>query len=106
MFDTIFQYALGNFNFGYVISINLLAYGLITIISKIKKKDLTKSFKVFTTIVVSIIMFVIYKYNSMIETDVLVNSTILAPVAWDWVIKPICKLIKIDYKNIGKDEID
>lgn len=99
MFDIVFQYAVGNFNFGYVLSINIIAYALILICSKVRKKELTKLIKVILTILVSIIMFILYKLYTQIETDVLINSSILAPVAWDWIIKPICKLLKIDYND-------
>ena len=32
---------------------------------------------------------------------ILLNSAILAPVFWSWIIKPICKYFKIDYKDIN-----
>ena len=30
----------------------------------------------------------------------LLNSSILAPVFWTWILKPICKKLDIDYKKI------
>lgn len=99
MVNQIIDYALNNFNFGYVISINILAYIIISLISHISKQQIKKIIKILITCAISIIMFIIYKLCSNIETDILINSTILAPVAWDWIIKPIFEKLKIDYNN-------
>ena len=36
------------------------------------------------------------------NTTILINSAILAPVAWSWIFKPILKKIGVDYKKIDK----
>ena len=99
MIENIIDYAIGNFNFGYIISINVLSYLVIHLIGLILKKTIKKGYKILVTVIVSICMFVLYGQISDIQTDILVNSTILAPVSWDWLIKPICVRFKIDYKN-------
>ena len=33
------------------------------------------------------------------NTTILINSAILAPVAWSWIFKPILKKIGVDYKQ-------
>lgn len=99
MIESVFDYTLNNFNFGYVISINLISYFIIQIINYFKKSSIPKVFKIGITIIVSISMFLLYRQISDIPIDILINSSILAPVAWDWIIKPICKLLKIDYNN-------
>ena len=35
------------------------------------------------------------------DVKTLINSAILAPVLQSWIMKPICKHFKIDYKNIN-----
>ena len=35
-----------------------------------------------------------------IDLKLVFNSAILAPVFWSWIMKPICKHFKIDYKQI------
>lgn len=98
------SFILNNFDFGFVISINIITYAIVKIIENITKKQVKKLFKIIATIIITIIFdFVFIKYTE-IDKQILLNSSILAPVAWDWVIKPICKLIKIDYKNLDKDE--
>lgn len=97
--EQIFQYVATNFDFAFVISINVVAYLIITLIGYITKKEVNKAIKIGITIGVSIILFFLYGGITDVNKEVLLNSSILAPVAWDWVIKPLCKWIKIDYKQ-------
>lgn len=97
--EQLFQYVATNFDFAFVISINVVAYLIITLIGYITKKEVNKAIKIGITIGVSIILFFLYGGITNVNKEVLLNSSILAPVAWDWVIKPLCKWIKIDYKQ-------
>ena len=97
--EQLFQYVATNFNFAFVISINVIAYLIITLIGYLTKKEVTKAIKICITIGVSIALFFLYGGITDISKDILLNSSILAPVAWDWVIKPLCKWIRIDYKD-------
>ena len=99
MIELILSYISDSFDFGYIISINLLVYFIIKAIEYFKKDKSTKFIKILTTILVTIIMAFVYKFTTEIDNEKLINSSILAPVAWDWVIKPLCKLVKIDYKE-------
>lgn len=99
MIENIIDYTINNFNFGYVISINVLAYLIIQLIGYFAKKKINKGVKIVITCICSICMFLLYGHISDIETDVLVNSTIIAPVTWDWIIKPLFKKFNIDYKE-------
>ena len=101
--EQLFQYVATNFDFAFVISINVVAYLIITLIEYITKKGIAKAIKIGVTIGVSIILFFLYGGITDISKEVLLNSSILAPVAWDWVIKPLCKWIKIDYKQKETD---
>lgn len=104
MIQELGSFILNNFDFGFVISVNIITYAIIKIIESITKKQVKKLFKIIATIIVTIgFDFICIKYTE-IDKQILLNSSILAPVAWDWVIKPLCKLIKIDYKNLDKEE--
>lgn len=103
MIQELGSFILNNFDFGFVISVNIITYAIIKIIESITKKQVKKLFKIIATIIVTIgFDFICIKYTE-IDKQILLNSSILAPVAWDWVIKPLCKLIKIDYKNLDKE---
>lgn len=99
MIELILSYISESFDFGYIISINLLVYFIIKGIEYFRKNNTDKFVKVVTTIIVTIILGIVYKVTTEISNEKLINSSILAPVAWDWIIKPLCKLIKIDYKE-------
>lgn len=97
--EQLFQYVASNFDFAFVISINVVAYLIITLIGYITKKKVAKGIKIGITIATSIILFFLYGGITDANREVLLNSSILAPVAWDWIIKPLCNWIKIDYKQ-------
>ena len=97
--EQLFQYAIANFDLSFVISINVVAYLIITLLGYITKKKVSKGIKIGITIVTSILLFLLYGGITNCNKEVLLNSSILAPVAWDWIIKPLCNLIKIDYKE-------
>lgn len=99
MIENIIDYTINNFNFGYIISINVLAYLIIQLIGYFAKKKINKGVKIVITCICSICMFLLYGEISDITKDVLVNSTILAPISWDWIIKPIAQKLNIDYKE-------
>ena len=97
--EQLFQYAIANFDLSFVISINVVAYLIITLLGYITKKKVSKGIKIGITIVTSILLFLLYGGITDCNKEVLLNSSILAPVAWDWIIKPLCNWIKIDYKE-------
>ena len=44
-------------------------------------------------------MGILYKYITDIHTNIIINSCIIAPVAWSWLAKPIANKFGIDYKK-------
>ena len=97
--EQLFQYVANNFDFAFVICINIIAYLIISLIGYITKKQVSKVVKIGITIATSIMLFFLYGGITSENKEVLLNSSILAPIAWDWIIKPLCKWINIDYKN-------
>ena len=95
------QTTLSSFDFAYCISVNVLTYLVITTISNRNgHKDLTTWSK--RLILLLVICFTGGLYM-LLDCDVktLINSAILAPVFWSWIMKPICKHFKIDYRDIN-----
>lgn len=100
MVDNITELIINNFDFGLIISINVLVYLLVKIIISISPKAATNKWcKILTTVIVSIILGFVYKTFNNIEIIKIVNSCICATVVWDWIIKPVLHKFKIDYTN-------
>lgn len=92
---------ISSFDFAYCISVNILTYLIIKIIDELNgKQDVSTWSKRIVLLVVILSTGVLYNIIGC-DNKILLNSTILAPVFWSWVLKPICKKFKIDYKNIN-----
>ena len=99
--NNIIQTTLESFDFAYCIIVNLLTYFIInTINSRQGHKDIGTWTKRLVLLIAILSTGVLY-YLIGSDTKVLLNSAILAPVFWSWILKPICKKFKIDYKNIN-----
>ena len=98
--NNIIETTLNSFDFTYCIVVNLLTYIIIKLV------DETAKHKVNIWIKRAILLFVILSTGVvyyLINEDVklILNSAILAPVFWSWIMKPICKHFGVDYKKIG-----
>ena len=90
-----------SFDFSYCISVNVLTYLIIKIIDSLNGKKTVSTWSKRIVLLV-VILFTGVLYNLIgCDNKILLNSAILAPVFWSWVIKPICKYFKIDYKDIN-----
>lgn len=99
--NNIIQTTLESFDFAYCIIVNLLTYFVISTINSIQgHKDINTWAKRLVLLITILSTGVVY-YLIGSDTRVLLNSAILAPVFWSWILKPICKKFKIDYKNIN-----
>lgn len=95
------QTTLDSFNFAYCIIVNVLTYLIIRLINdRNGHKDLTTWSKRLVLLLVILSTGVLYCFLGN-DTTTILNSAILAPVFWSWVMKPICKHFKVDYKNIN-----
>lgn len=91
-----------SFDFGFVISVNVIAYLVISAINGPKPvKTWTKRV---ITITCAFILGIIYFSLKLGDVKVLINSIILAPVVWSWIIKPILVRFGIDYRKIERED--
>lgn len=92
-----------HFDLSFMLCVNILTYILIKVIDDINGD---KSVGTWTKRLVMLIScFAIaagYIAGGYENTTILINSAILAPVAWSWIFKPILKKIGVDYKKIDK----
>lgn len=108
MLENIIDILLQNFDISYCIAVNIATYVIIKFIDDINgKKIVPKYCKRIILLLVIIVMAVIYHYAG-VNSKVIIDSAILAPVSWSWIFKPLCGKLNIDYRKIENvsDEVD
>ena len=101
--QTIIDNTLNSFDFAYCIAVNVLTYILVKTITEIRKKELKTIIKKLILLTSILLTGGVYYLNGY-DTRLLLNSAIIAPVSWDWIIKPIIKKLKLDYnRNINEE---
>lgn len=89
-----------NFDFALMLIINIITYFIIKIIDEVNgDKQPTTWQKRIVFLIVAIIVGIVYKFTTNISVNIIINSCIIAPVAWSWLCKPIAKKFGIDYKK-------
>lgn len=97
--NQIIQQVLVSFDITYCIVVNALTYIVITGLINICRGDVTRTIKRITLLTSVVIVGVVY-YAIGVDIKLIVNSAILAPVSWSWIIKPILTKLGYDYKDI------
>lgn len=99
--DVIVNGILSNFDFGFMFIVNVLTYIIIKTIDYFNGDNKVPTWQKRCVLVISIAtMAGIYIAAGYDNTIMLVNSAILAPVFWSWVVSPILKKLGIGYKDI------
>lgn len=100
MFEQVIDILLQNFDISYCIAVNIATYVIIKCIDDINGKKIVPRYcKRIILLVVIIVMSVIYHLFD-VSAKVIVNSSILAPVSWSWIFKPLFAKLNIDYRKI------
>lgn len=90
-----------NFDISFMISVNVLTYMIIRFVDYINGiRSVSTWTKRLIAVIASTILAIIYHYLDYDNIFKLINSAIIAPVAWSWIFKPIVKILKMDYKQI------
>lgn len=99
--DVIVDGILSNFDFGFMFIVNVLTYIIIKAIDYFNGDNKVPTWQKRCVLVISIAaMAGIYIAAGYDNAIMLVNSAILAPVFWSWVVSPILKKLGIGYKDI------
>lgn len=101
-FQQIIDTTLSSFDFGFCLIVNILTYIIIKIIDEVNKEKEVTVWQKRLVLIASILSIGGIYYAIGNDVKLLINSAILAPVSWSLIFKPICKLLKIDYKKIDK----
>lgn len=99
--DVIVDGILSNFDFGFMFIVNVLTYIIIKVIDYFNGDNKVPTWQKRCILVISIVaMAGIYIAAGYDNAIMLVNSAILAPVFWSWVVSPILKKLGVGYKDI------
>lgn len=99
--DVIVNGILSNFDFGFMFIVNVLTYIIIKVIDHFNGDNKVPTWQKRYVLVISIVtMAGIYIAAGYDNTIMLVNSAVLAPVFWSWVVSPILKKLGVGYKDI------
>lgn len=99
--DVIVDRILSNFDFGFMFIVNVLTYIIIKVIDYFNGDNKVPTWQKRCVLIISIFtMAMIYIASGYDNTIMLVNSAVLAPVFWSWVVSPILKKLGIGYKDI------
>lgn len=97
--DEIINQLVSNFDFTIMFIINVVTYILIKFLDEINKEKIVTTWqKRIIFIIASIIVGCIYYFLSDVKLIIIIDSIIIAPVAWSWLVKPIASKLGIDYK--------
>ena len=96
--DTLFN----SFDYTYCLVVNLLTYFIIKIIDEINKDKEVKKWIKRLVLLICILLTGVGYYIFGQDARTIINSAVLAPVAWSWIFKPIAKKLGVDYKEIDK----
>lgn len=100
--EEIISRILENFDFPFMISINILTYLIIKVVDYFYKKRLSTLLKRVCLIVSILIMAGIYILIGYENKIILLNSAIASPIFYSWLLKGLLKKTGIQYKNIDE----
>lgn len=99
--NNIITTVINNFDFSFILIVNVLTYSIIKFIDKINKdRNVSRNQKRIILLLSIIIITCSYISSGYDNNIVLLNSAILCPISWSWIIKPIFIKLGIDYKKI------
>ena len=99
--DSVISNFQANFDISFMISVNVLTYLVVRMIYHFNGDASVSTWnKRLIAIISSVVLACFYYEIGYDNIFKLVNSTIIAPVAWSWIFKPLAKLLKQDYKQI------
>lgn len=101
--ESIINLIISNFDFTYMFMINFVTYNIIKIIDEFNGNKKVKTWTKRLILIISIICVTIaYKLTGYDNNLILINSAILSPVFYSWILKPILIKFDIGYKQFDK----
>ena len=99
--NNLIETTLNSFDFAYCIIVNILTYLIINIINSRNGNIDMRTWSKRIVLLICIVLVSSFYYFTGSDIKLILNSAIITPVFWSWVIKPICKHFKLDYKQLN-----
>lgn len=100
MNENLINQIIDNFDFAYMLVVNLLTYFSIKIIDEFNgDKGISTWTKRLVLVIIIALISIVYSFTGYERWTVLVNSACAAPVAWSWIFKPILTKLGLSYKK-------
>ena len=91
---------INNFDFAYMFVVNILTYILIKVIDWANGNKIVPIWQKRLLLIISIIIVAcVYTFVGYDNKIILVNSSIVAPIAWSWILRPIFIKLGAGYKQ-------
>ena len=104
--EQIINQVISSFDFTLILVINVLTYFIIKAFDDINGINSPTTWeKRIIFLIVAIVMGIIYNVYTDVELYIIINSCIVAPVNWSWLIKPIANKFGIDYKKNNENNL-
>lgn len=101
--DRIIDLIIDNFDFSFMLAINVLTYLTIKLIDDINGKKKVPRWQKRAVLALAVILVTAaYVGIGYEDKKVLLNSAILAPVFWSWIAAPICEKFGINYRKVDE----
>ena len=97
--EDVFNQIINNFDFAYMLCVNILTYVIIKIIDIFNGEKKVPIIIKRACLLLSVILVTSIYYCNGVNNIILINSAIAAPVSWNWLFKPIFAKFNIDYKK-------
>ena len=88
-----------SFDFGFCVAVNILTYIIIKLIDELNGSRKVATWTKRSVMLVVVIVISIAYYVTGSNPKLIINSSILAPVFWSWIGKPICDKFNIGYRK-------
>lgn len=91
---------INSFDIAFCLSCNVFIYLVINAINRLKRDNPVEEWEKRVVTFVCIIIMSIIWFIIGTDTKVIINSALITPVCYTWILKPIFKVMKIDYENL------
>ena len=88
-----------SFDFGFCVAVNILTYLIIKLIDELNGSSKVATWIKRGVMLIAAIVISTAYYITGSNPKLIINSSILAPVFWSWIGKPICDKFNIGYRK-------